>query len=141
MDVFGEHIGADVQFGVGKIPDAAHAEPDELLGHVLRNGLWHGQHRHIRMAGGEVVLHLVERADEDVVDARADQRGRDIKGRVEQETGLRKVEVAQQRMTQMARADHNEPVPLVHTEDVADLRAQLEDVVAVALLAEFTKAA
>ena len=93
------------------------------------------------MAGGKVVLQLVERADEDVVDARADERGRNVERRVEQKAGLLKVKVAQQRMTQMARADHDEPVPLVHAENMTDLCAQLQNVVAVALLTELAEAA
>ena len=124
MDIFGEDVAADAQLGVGEVPDAAYTETHEMLGNVLRDIFRHGQHCNIGMAGGEVVLQLVKRADEDVVDARSDECGRDIERRVEQETGLLKVEVAQQRVAQMARADHDEPVPLVHTKDVADLRTQ-----------------
>ena len=37
MDVFGEDLAADVQLRVGKVPDAAHAKRDELLGNLLRD--------------------------------------------------------------------------------------------------------
>ena len=43
-------------------------------------------------------------------------------------------------VTEVARADDDEAALVVHAEDVADLGAQLGDVVAVSLLTEFAEA-
>ena len=141
MDVLGEDLAADVQLCVGEIPDPAHAKHNELLGDLLGDVLGHGQYRDVGMAHGEIVADLVERADKHVVDARADERGGDVERGVKQKTGLHEVKVAQQRVAQVAGADDDEAVLLVHAENVTDLGAQLQNVVAVALLAEFAKAA
>jgi len=93
------------------------------------------------MAHGEIVADLVERADKHVVDARANERGGDVERGVKQKTGLHEVKVAQQRVAQVAGADDDEAVLLVHAENVTDLGAQLQNVVAVALLAELAEAA
>ena len=79
--------------------------------------------------------------DRDTADLRADQRGGDIKSGVDPETDLIKIKILQQGVTQMAHTDHNDAVAAVYTQDVADLRTQLGHIVAVALLAELTKAA
>ena len=141
MNVFGKDLAADIQLRVGKVPDAAHAKRDELLGNLLRDGFRHCQHSDIGVADGEIVAQLIKRTDEHVVYTCADERGRNIERGVEQKTGLRKVKVAQQRMTQVTGADDDKAVAFVHTEDVADLCAQVENVVAVALLAKFAEAA
>ena len=141
VDILGEDLAADVQLRIGEIPDPAHAERNELLGDLLRDMLGHGQYRNIGMARGEIVADLVERADKHVVDARANERGGDVERGVEQKTGLHEVKVAQQRVAQVAGADDDEAVLLIHAENVTDLGAQLQNVVAVALLAEFTEAA
>ena len=140
MDVLGEDLAADVQLRVGEIPDPAHAERNELLGDLLRDVFRHSQHRDVGMAHGEIVADLVERADKHVVDARADERGGDIERGVKQKTGLHEVKVPQQRVAQVAGADDDEAVLLVHAENVTDLGAQLQNVVAVALLAELAEA-
>ena len=140
VDVLGENLAADVQLCVGKVPDPAHAERNELLGDLLRDVFRHGEHRDVGMAHGEIVADLVERADKHVVDARADERGGDVERGVKQKTGLHEVKVAQQRMAQVAGTDDDEAVLLVHAENVTDLGAQLQNVVAVALLAELAEA-
>lgn len=67
--------------------------------------------------------------------------GGDVEGGVEEEAALVEVKVLQQRVTEVARADDDEAALVIHAEDVADLGAQLHDVVAVALLTKFAEAA
>ena len=72
---------------------------------------------------------------------RADQRRGDVKGGVDAEADFFEIKVLQQRVSQVAHADDNDPVTVVNAQDVPDLGAQLRHVVAVALLAKFAEAA
>ena len=129
------------QLHVGEVPEASDAQTDQPVGQRLRHALRHGQHRHVGMVAGHVVLQLVHGVDGHAADLRPDQRGGDVEGGVDAEAYLFKVEVLQQRMTQMPHADDDDAVPAVDAENVADLRPQLRHVVAVALLPELTEAA
>ena len=111
VDVFKENVAAELD--VGEVPDALYTEGDEAVSDLLRDALGHCQHR----GGGN------------------------IEGGVEEEAALVEVKVLQQRVTEVARADDDEAALVIHAEDVADLGAQLHDVVAVALLTKFAEAA
>lgn len=93
------------------------------------------------MAHGEIVADLVERADKHVVDARANERGETSNAVSSRKPVCMKSKLRQQRVAQVAGADDDEAVLLVHAENVTDLGAQLQNVVAVALLAELAEAA
>ena len=71
----------------------------------------------------------------------AHQGGRDVEGGLQEEPRVSKMEVLDQGPAQVAYAHHNDPVLLVHAQDMADLRAQLVHVIAVALLSELAEAA
>ena len=142
MDVLEEHarlVGG--QLHIGEVPEAADAKTDEPVSQRLRHALGHGEHRHVGVVVGHIFFQFVHGADGDAADVRADQGGGDIKGGVNAETDLVKVEVLQQRVAQVAGADDNELVAAVDAQNVADLGTQLRHVVAVALLAEFAEAA
>ena len=64
-----------------------------------------------------------------------------IKGCIHVEANLFKVKVLQQGVTQVAHTDDNEAVALVNAQDMANLRAELGNIVAIPLLAEFAEAA
>ena len=129
------------QLDIGKVPDALYAEGDEPVGDLLRDRLGDGQDRDGGVVGGKIVIQLVHAAHRNAVDGGADDGGGDVEGGVEQETALIEVEVLQQCMAEVTCADHDEAVFVVYAENVADLGAQLHNVVAVALLAKFTEAA
>ena len=142
VDVLEEHallLGG--QLHIGEIPEAADAQADEPVGQGLGHVLRHGQHRHVGLVVGHIFLQLVHGAHRHAADLRADEGGGDVEGGVDAEADLVKVEVLQQGVAQMARADDDEPVALVDAQNMADLGAQLRHVVAVALLAELAEAA
>ena len=129
------------QLHVGEVPEAPDAQTDQPVGQRLRHALRHGQHRHVGMVAGHIVLQLVHGVDGHAADLRSDQRRGDIEGGVDAEAHLFKIEVLQQRMTKMPHADDDDAVPAVDAENVADLRPQLCHVIAVSLLPELTEAA
>ena len=77
----------------------------------------------------------------DAVHFLADEFGIDVECGLEGEAVLLEAEVLHQRAADVADADQDGRVVAVHTQDLGDLAAQCHDVVAVTLLAEFTKTA
>lgn len=71
----------------------------------------------------------------------SDHGGGDIKGCVHRKPTLGEWEVLQQCVAQIANADHDEVVVVVHAQDMTDLGPQFFYIVAVALLAELTETA
>ena len=92
-----------------------------------------------------ILLHIgvqfVDGANGDAADGGADHVSGDIKSGVHLKTDLFKIEVLQQGVAQMAGADDDQPVAVVNAQNVPDLGPEFRHVVAVTLLAEFTKAA
>ena len=138
VDVFKENVAAELD--VGEVPDALYTEGDEAVSDLLCDAFGHRQHRDGGVIGGAVGVQLVHPANGDAVHRGADDSGGDVEGGVEEEAALVEVKVLQQRVTEVARADDDEAALVIHAEDVADLGAQLHDVVAVALLTEATEA-
>ena len=88
-----------------------------------------------------VVVQLVHGAHGHAVDLVADQGGGDVERGVQMEAHLGKVEVLQQRMTQMAGTDDDQLVVVVDAQNMADLCAKLRHIIAVSLLPELAEAA
>ena len=142
MNILEENIGLiRAQLHIGEVPKALDTQVDKAAGHGLSHMLGNGKHRHIGPIVGNILLQLVHGADGDSMDAGADEVGGDIKGGVYMEADLFKVEVLQQSVAQMAYADDDKAVALVDAQDMPDLGAKLGHIVAIALLAELTKAA
>ena len=139
VDVFKENVAAELD--VGEVPDALYTEGDETVGDLLCDAFGHRQHRDGGVIGGTVGVQLVHPANGDAVHRGADDGGGNVESGVEEEAALVEVKVLQQRVTEVARADDDEAALVIHAEDVADLGAQLHDVVAVALLTKFAEAA
>ena len=59
-----------------------------------------------------------------------------VEGGIHGKTGLGKVKIVQQGATKVAHADHDEMMVVVYAQNMADFRAQLFDIVAIALLSE-----
>ena len=142
VDILEKHAGhVGGQLHIGEVPEAPDAQADQLirqgLGHVLR----YRQHRHVGLIPGYIVRQLIHSADGNAPDLGVDQRRGHVKGGVHLEAHLFKIEVLEQSVTQMARADDDKPVAVVNAQDVTDLGPQLGYVVAVPLLAELTEAA
>ena len=133
------HLAA--QLDVGEVPEALYPQTDQVVGGVLGHRLGDGQHHHIHRVVLEETVQLGHGIDGHLVDRGADDRGRYIKGGVHCKTALGEREVLQQRMAQIAHADHDEVMVVVHAQDMSDLSLQLLHIVAVPLLAELAEAA
>ena len=142
VDVLEEYpLGLGGELHIGKVPEALHSQSNEPVRQRLGHALRHCQHRHVGVVLLHIVFQLLHGPDGHVVDLGTDQRRGHVEGGIHLKAHLLKVEVLQQRMAQMARSHHNEPVAGVDAQNVADFRAQLRHVIAVALLTEFTEAA
>ncbi len=86
-------------------------------------------------------VQIIHGVDGHAVDGGPDHGRGDIKCGIHGEASVGEGEVLQQRVTQVAHADHDQMMVVIHAEDVSDLCAKLFYVVPVALLAEFTEAA
>ena len=142
VDVFEKdvrHRGRELH--VREVPEPADAQLDKPVGQRLRTVLRHGEPGDVEVIFADIVLQLVHRADDVVVDFGADKGGGDVEGGVNLEADLLEVEVLEQGMAEVAGTDDNQLVPIVDAQNVADFGAQLGDVIAVSLLAELTEAA
>ena len=142
VDILKENVG-DVrgQFYVGKIPKAVDTEGDQLICQRLRDALRNGQHRYLGMIRRNITLQVVHGTDLYTADMRVDQLGGDIKSGIDLKTDFLEIKVLHQGVTEVTRADNDQAVTDVDAENVTDLTAQFGNIIAVALLTEFTEAA
>lgn len=142
MDVFKFHIyRAAGKLHVGEVPESTDAQFDKTVGCILGHGLRDRQDDHVHSVLPDETVQIVHRVDGDAVDGGADHRRGDVEGGIHGEAGVGEGEVLQQGVAQIAYADHDQMVVVVHTQNVADFRPQFLHVVSIALLAEFAEAA
>ena len=142
MDVLELDVGVVAgQLNVGEVPEALHTQTHQAVGGLLGHGLGDGQQRHIHPVFLQKALQIVHGADGYAADGGAHHVGIHVEGGVHGAAVLGEGEVVENGVAQVAHADDDQVVVVVHAQNVADLRAQLLHVVAVALLAELAKAA
>ena len=127
------------QLHIGEVPEAADAQIDQAVGGSLRHSLRDSQNDNVYGVTLDVGIQLVGRINGDAVDLRIDHFGRDVKGGVHGEAGVFKGKVIQQCAAQIADADHDEMVIVVHTQNVTDLGTELLNVVSISLLAKLAE--
>ena len=131
-------IGAG-QLHIGKVPEAPDPKVNQPVGGSLCHSLRNGQNNNVHGVALDVGLQLIGRINGDAVDLCIDHIGRDVKGGVHGEAGVFKGEVVQQCAAQVADADHDEMVIIVHTQNVTDLGTEFFNVVSISLLAKLTE--
>ena len=142
VDVLDLDVGAGgAELHIGEVPEALDAEIDEAVGGILGGVLGDGQDHHVHRVFPDEGLQLAGGVDGDAVDAGAHQLGRGVEGGIHGEAGGGEGEVPQQGMAQVAGADDDEVMIVVHAQDVADLAPEFLYIIAVALLAELAEAA
>ena len=129
------------QLDVGKVPESLDTKADQVVRRILRHGLGDGQHHHIHRVALDKRVQLRHGADGDPVDSGADHSGGDIERRIHRKAALREGKVLQQGMSQIADADHDQMVIIVHAQNMADLSLQFFHIITVTLLSELAKAA
>ena len=142
MDILKEYvcyIGGELH--IGEVPETLDAKGDQAIRQGLRNILGNRQNSHIGVVFGHIILQLVHGTDGDVANRGTDESGGEIKGGVDLEAYLMKIKVLQQGVAQMTGTDNNQAMTAVNTENMADLTAQLGDVVAISLLTELAETA
>ena len=142
MDIFKFYIGGGGgKLHIGKVPEPPDAQIDQTVGNVLGHGLGNGQNHHIHTVLPDETVQIVHRINRHTVDRGADNSGGDIKSGVHGKTSVGEWEVLQQGMTQVAHADHDQVVVVVHAQNVTDLSTELLHIIAVALLSELAETA
>ena len=129
------------EINIREIPYGLNAVGGEQVCHGDRRFLWNGKHDDVNMIVAQVLFKRVHRVDGHVVEHRACQLRRNIKCGDKTEAPCAEAEVVHQCMTDVARTDENGAIAAVSAEDAGDLPMQRGDIVALALLAEFTEAA
>lgn len=95
VDILGINVLRDRNFNICEVPKAANAERDKTVSQRLRHMLRDGQHCHVGMVLGHIVIQLIHGTDRYAIDFVTDQCGRNIKGGIQMEADLRKVKVLQ----------------------------------------------
>ena len=102
MDILGIYVLRHGDLHIGEVPEALDAMGHQLTGKFHRTLARDAKYRHGGVMLRYVVVQLVHGAHGHAVDLVADQGGGDVERGVQMEAHLGKVEVLQQRMTQMA---------------------------------------
>lgn len=141
MNVFKAHLrSGGGELHICKIPEAGNTQIDQMVGSFLRDLLGNRQHDDINGVRLYISVQLIHGIDVYAVDNRTDDLWADVKRSLGGKSGLREVKVLQQGAAEIANTDHNEMMIAVHTQNMADFRSQLIDIVSVSLLSELTEA-
>ncbi len=142
MDALDTHIRIRAgDFYIGKVPESVDTQMHKPFRQGLGHRLRHRQNHHVDAVTVNIPIQLVHGENRHVVDLCADDRRGHVEGCVQRKTGLLKMEIVHQGVTEVARADHNQMMMIVHAQDMADFGMQLLHIIAVALLSELPETA